>query len=193
MARETGFRITGGTRRGLTLKAPATLKVRPMQGQIREALFNILGQKVQDASVLDLFSGTGSIGLEALSRGAATCAFFEFHPAPYRTLIENIRRAGFQTETRVFRRDLRNLTAFPETGFEPFNLLFLDPPFPFHDPPRPRDLSPLIHCLSAGERLANDATLILQLRKKQKPPAELGILHFHRARDYGSVTLNFYL
>ncbi|MFH2133545.1 MAG: RsmD family RNA methyltransferase, partial [bacterium] len=77
MPRGNKFRLTGGSCRGQALFGPPNTKTRPMQGFLREAIFNILGPEVQEASVLDLFSGTGSIGLEALSRGASGCAFFE--------------------------------------------------------------------------------------------------------------------
>ena len=192
MSSSNRFRITAGTLRGRRLHAPSTPAVRPMQGAVRESLFNILGPSVREASILDLFSGTGSIGLEALSRGAASCVFVENYGPSLRVLERNIREAGMETRCRVLRLNLLTVRSFPLTGLEPFHGIFLDPPFRFHDPPKPRSLSPLLARIHDQGLLAGDAFLVLQIRSIQAPPDPLGPFRLSRRREYGSISLLFY-
>jgi 16S rRNA (guanine966-N2)-methyltransferase len=192
MPRGSKFRITGGARKGHSLLVPSSVGVRPMQGFIREALFNILGSRIEGGSVLDLFSGTGSIGLEALSRGASSCVFFEYHRDPHRVLIQNIKTLRVEATSKVFRVNLLYIKSFPASGFEPYDFIFLDPPFPFHDPTTRKDLNPMIHQLGHQGLLAADPLLVLQLRKKHKSPPNMGFLSLSESRNYGSVSLNIY-
>jgi 16S rRNA (guanine966-N2)-methyltransferase len=125
------MRIVGGRLRGRKLAAPASQAIRPTSDRLREALFNILahayGDPVSGARVLDLFAGTGALGLEALSRGAAFVLFVE-DGAEARALIrENVEALGLGGVTRIFRRDATKLG--PVHPLEPFTLAFLDPPY----------------------------------------------------------------
>jgi 16S rRNA (guanine966-N2)-methyltransferase len=125
------MRIVGGRLRGRTLAAPRTNLIRPTADRLREALFNILvhayDDPVTDARVLDLFAGTGALGLEALSRGAAFALFID-DDAQARALIrENVATLGLGGVSRIFRRDAANLGA--AHPLEPFSLAFLDPPY----------------------------------------------------------------
>ncbi len=125
------MRIVGGRLRGRTLAAPKSQAVRPTSDRLRETLFNILahayGDPVTGARVLDLFAGTGALGLEAMSRGAAYALFVE-QGAEARALIrENVEALGLGGITRIFRRDAGKLG--PAHPVEPFSLIFLDPPY----------------------------------------------------------------
>jgi len=164
------FRITGGTHKGHVLSAPKNLRTRPMQGFLREALFNILGPQTVNASVLDLFSGTGSIGLEALSRGASHCAFFESYLPAVKVLKNNIRSFGFGNITKVFHINLLQIKEFPRTGKEPYDLIFLDPPFSFHEIPERASLDRIVQLIYDQGIMSENVSLILQVRKQQKPP-----------------------
>jgi len=125
------MRIIGGRLRGRTLVAPKSQAIRPTADRLREALFNILVHAYADplsgARVLDLFAGTGALGIEALSRGA-TFALFVDEAAEARALIrENVAALGLGGVCRIFRRDATRLgAAYP---VEPFSLVFLDPPY----------------------------------------------------------------
>ncbi|HEY8450065.1 MAG TPA: RsmD family RNA methyltransferase [Bacillota bacterium] len=100
------MRIIAGEARGRPLRVPAGRKVRPTSDRVREALFNILGAAVVGRPVLDLFAGSGALGLEALSRGAARAIFVEHDPQVVRILAENVRRLGFEERARIVREDV---------------------------------------------------------------------------------------
>jgi 16S rRNA (guanine966-N2)-methyltransferase len=128
------MRIVGGRLRGRTLAAPksnATHAIRPTADRLRETLFNILvhayDDPIIDARVLDLFAGTGALGLEALSRGAAFALFVDDGAEARALLRENVAALGLGGATRVFRRDATKLGAAHPV--EPFALAFLDPPY----------------------------------------------------------------
>jgi len=125
------MRIVGGQYRGRNLAAPKSQAVRPTADRLRESLFNILthayGDPVTGARVLDLFAGTGGLGLEALSRGAAFVLFVD-DGAEARALIrQNVETLGAAGVTRIFRRDATRLGAVHPS--EPFSVVFLDPPY----------------------------------------------------------------
>jgi 16S rRNA (guanine966-N2)-methyltransferase len=126
------MRIVGGQFRGRRLATPQHEGLRPTSDQVREAVFNILAHGVPDltladAKVMDLFAGTGALGLEALSRGASFCLFVE-QDADARGLIRrNIELLGLAGVTRIFRRDATNLGPAGHRGG--FSLVFLDPPY----------------------------------------------------------------
>ena len=125
------MRIVGGQFRGRTLATPKTLAVRPTADRLREALFNILvhayGDPVAGARVLDLFAGTGALGLEALSRGAAFALFIDDAAEARALMRENVEALGLGGMSRIFRRDATKLGAAHPV--EPFSLVFLDPPY----------------------------------------------------------------
>ncbi|ASV84022.1 RNA methyltransferase, RsmD family [Ochrobactrum quorumnocens] len=125
------MRIVGGKFRGRALVTPTTNSIRPTTDRTRESLFNILAHsfpdKVEGGRVLDLFAGTGALGLEALSRGARYAVFVEESAEGRGILRQNIEAFGLQGLTKVLRRDACKLG---EAGtMEPFDLIFADPPY----------------------------------------------------------------
>lgn len=125
------MRVSGGNFGGRTLKAPSSQNIRPTSDKLRQAVFNILmhgyGDPVTDARVLDLFAGTGALGIEAISRGAAFALFVE-EAAEARALIRtNVETLALTGVTKIFRRDATKLG--PRGAFEPFSLVFCDPPY----------------------------------------------------------------
>ena len=125
------MRIVGGRLGGRTLAPPRSQAIRPTADRLRESLFNILihayGDPVTGARVLDLFAGTGALGLEALSREAAFALFVDDAAEARALLRENIAALGLGGVTRIFRRDATRLG--PAHPLEPFSLVFLDPPY----------------------------------------------------------------
>ena len=126
------MRVVAGRFRGRALVAPDDMSIRPTSDRVRESVFNILAHGVEDftltgARVIDLFAGTGALGIEAVSRGAAFCLFVE-EAAEARALIRrNVEALGLTGETRIFRRDATDLG--PAGNMEPYGLAFLDPPY----------------------------------------------------------------
>jgi 16S rRNA (guanine966-N2)-methyltransferase len=125
------MRIVGGRLGGRTLAAPKSQAIRPTSDRLRESLFNILahgyGDPIAGARVLDLFAGTGALGLEAMSRGAAFALFIDDGAEARALMRQNVEALGLGGVTRIFRRDATRLGAVHPNA--PFGLVFLDPPY----------------------------------------------------------------
>src|SRR5213082_477904 len=125
------MRIVGGRLKGRNLASPSSQRIRPTADRLRESLFNILihsyGDPITRARVLDLFAGTGALGIEAISRGAAFALFVDNGAEARALLRNNVEALGLGGVTKVYRRDATNLG--PAHPMEPFSLVFLDPPY----------------------------------------------------------------
>lgn len=123
------MRVISGTRKGIRLASFKGRKIRPTSDRTKELIFDVLGQVVRDASVLDLFAGTGGLGIEALSRGAAKAIFVDNHYAAIRIITENIGKTGFEARSEVLKRPvIKALEAFSENATQ-FDIIFADPPY----------------------------------------------------------------
>jgi 16S rRNA (guanine966-N2)-methyltransferase len=152
------MRIVGGRLRGRPLAGPKSQAIRPSSDRLRESLFNILshayGDPVTDARLLDLFAGTGALGLEALSRGAAFTLFVD-NGAEARAIIrQNVEALGLGGVSRIFRRDATSLGA--AHPLEPFALVFLDPPY------RKGLAERALLSTRAGHWLTSDALIVVE-------------------------------
>ncbi len=121
--------LTGGLDAGRRLKSPAPRLARPTTALLRQAVFNTLGRRVGDARVLDLFAGAGTMGLEALSRGARHCTFVDSSGACASIVRENLRLAGHTEEAAVFCSDACSWLRQHGSELVDFDLVFLDPPY----------------------------------------------------------------
>ena len=122
--KKTGVRITSGKYKDKPLHSPGTLATHPMSARARLGLFNMLGS-VEGLKVLDLYAGTGALGLEALSRGAASATFVEIQPQTAHLLKNNLRTAGVTEPFVVYTADAQRVVLKPE-----YDLIFVDPPYP---------------------------------------------------------------
>ncbi len=152
------MRIVGGRLRGRALAVPRSNIIRPTADRLRESIFNILvhayGDPISGARTLDLFAGTGALGLEALSRGAAFVLFIDERPEARALIRENVAALGLGGVTRIFRRDAAKLG--PAYPIEPFSMVFLDPPYG-------RGLAePALHAARTGAWLAPDAQVVVE-------------------------------
>jgi 16S rRNA (guanine966-N2)-methyltransferase len=147
-------RVVAGEFKGRRLRAPRGMRTRPTADRVREALFSMLGD-VSDARVLDLYAGTGALGIEALSRGAASALFVEREPRAAAAIEENLRSLGL--DQAVLRRDALR---FLGRGEGTFDLVFCDPPYDFV----PRIAGPLAERLPAV--LAEDARIVTESVKR---------------------------
>ena len=124
---EARLRIVGGKFAGRDLTSPADFRVRPTAEHVRGEVLDLLGADLRGARVLDLFAGTGALGLEALSRGAQSADFVEFRPASLHALRANIGALRLRDRTRVFKRDAVQFAAALSAGS--YDIAFVDPPY----------------------------------------------------------------
>jgi 16S rRNA (guanine966-N2)-methyltransferase len=121
------MRVIAGDYRGRRLQAPPGAKTRPTSDRVREALFSVLGDRVHGARVLDLFAGSGALGIEALSRGAAEATFVDDAPGAIRAVKANLDMLGAEAEVR--RADVRRFLGGARAAARQYDLVFLDPPY----------------------------------------------------------------
>ena len=177
-------RIVGGSLRGRRLRVPDR-GVRPTSEKAREAIFDILGPgPVQGARVLDLFAGTGAMGIEALSRGAERADFVDGSKSAARALSENLSALGLDTQARVHQADLIR-PALPTGLRGPWGLIFLDPPYD-------EEAGPLwVEALARASSIEPDGYLVYERRKGAAAPQPAG-LTLADERTYGDTTVAFY-
>jgi 16S rRNA (guanine966-N2)-methyltransferase len=120
------MRITGGMYKGRIIKAPKIRDIRPSTEKTREAIFSVLGGDIFDASVADLFCGSGALGLEAISRGAKSAFFVDLHPTAIAAAKTNIRALGLESRTRVM---IKNAIKLPVAQLNGIGIIFADPPY----------------------------------------------------------------
>lgn len=180
-------RIAAGALKGLTLRAPR--HIRPTSDKVRQALFNILGSRVPGARVLDGFAGSGALGLEALSRGAARVVFLESHPAcvaAIRQHLGRVRPGAVTGHGEVVRGDvLRALRALARRG-ERFDLILLDPPY--EGEWGRKTLNAVADC----GILPPAGFLCLEHARANQPPSQIGPLALVTQHRYGETVLSFY-
>lgn len=180
------MRIVGGRFGGRSLSTPGSQAIRPTSDRLREALFNILvhsyGDPADGARVLDLFSGTGALGLEALSRGAAFVLFVDDAAAARALIRGNVDALGAGGATRIFRRDATRLG--PAHPIEPFTLAFLDPPY------GKRLAERALASARDGGWLAPGALIVVEEATDAGFASPSGFEEIER-RDYGDTQLTF--
>lgn len=180
------MRIIAGTAKGTRLRAPKGLEVRPTLDRVREALFSILGPRLEGARFLDLFAGTGANGIEALSRGAAACVFVDNEPRALEAIRANLERA------RVAQRaDVRHLTL--PAGLMalagnagPFDIVFADPPYDY------REHAALMDFLWKSSLLAPEGLIVVEHPVRRPVDATAAAYKWKRTALYGDTALSFY-
>jgi len=154
------LRVIAGSLRGRRLVAPAGESVRPTKDIVREAVFSALVARdaVADAAVLDLYAGTGALGVEALSRGAARAVFVERDAAALAAITQNVEQFDLGSRARIVRRDVTRFLAGPPPPEAPFGLVLADPPYDTSD----ADVAALLQALSAPDWLTDDALVTVE-------------------------------
>lgn len=174
--------ITGGEARGRRISSPEGLAVRPTASKIRQAFFNILGYRVREAEFLDVFAGSGLMGLEALSRGAQSLTCIEENKKMVRAIETSIQTLGF--EGNVVAGDFRQV--IPRLEGRKFDIIFGDPPYksPFG--------TTLLRLVDKHNLLADDGILAIEHQKGHKFPADLERLSLTDCRTYGGTGISFF-
>jgi len=178
------IRILGGKWKGQLLRVPQHGKVRPTSSKIRQAVFNICQFFIENARVLDLYAGSGAIGLEALSRGASCATFIENDPHSFRYLTENIKKlAGpHHKDAIALKGDAFHLI---QNLQNPFDFIYIDPPYDYPH------LDDLLHRVENQNLLTNNGTLFLET-PAQDPAPQASTLHFDTTYQYGKTALHRY-
>lgn len=177
------MRVIAGSAKGRTLVAAPGSGTRPISDRVKESLFNILGQAVVDSRVLDLFAGTGSVGIEALSRGAEKAVFVEKNRRAVETIHKNLRTTGLSARSEVLQADVFTYLRNPRE--QRFDFIYVAPP-------QYKGLwLDTLHALDRATWLAPDGEIIVQIFPKELVPFELSTLSVFDKRKYGSTLLLF--
>ena len=181
----SALRIISGTHRGKQLQPFPGKKIRPTGDRLREAIFNILSDRVHLAVVLDLFAGTGALGIEALSRGAYTATFIEKDNVAVSIRRENIRSCNLKEKTQVIQWDvLKNLNCI-QSITPRFNLVFIDPPY------QKDMLRPTLQQIHDSRALQNKAYLVVEHSRFDVIPNTVEAFHLKDERKYGKTLVSF--
>jgi 16S rRNA (guanine966-N2)-methyltransferase len=185
------MRVIAGTYRSRIFKSLKGLALRPTSDRLRETLFNVLAPNIAGSRFLDLFAGTGAIGIEALSRGAAEVVFIENH-APAVTLIRrNLESLGINSGATVLAvdvlRGLALLASQKQSSAPGYDFVFLDPPYAAAE-----DYFRVLEFLGSTELLAPGGIVIAEHRRNFDLPEEAGALRGFRVLKQGDAALSFY-
>ncbi len=188
------MRIISGEAKGIRLSALNSKKTRPILDRAKESLFSILGDSVIDSAVLDLFAGTGSLGIEALSRGARKCLFVDNSTNAIRVIKRNLQEADLIKRTVVLKINVFRLLGFLKNKNIRFDIMLVAPPYKLLDiecGDRKRIFSLLEECISK-QIINDDGTIVLQHHKKQKINQEcFKQLKVIDERQYSNTQLTF--
>ncbi|MBN1573293.1 MAG: 16S rRNA (guanine(966)-N(2))-methyltransferase RsmD [Deltaproteobacteria bacterium] len=179
--------ITAGELKGRKLFTPKDRSVRPTGARVREALFSIIGDAVTDALVLDLFSGAGTIGIEALSRGADRCTFVDKSEKALEVLKRNIRELGIRERTSIIPLDAAKAIKMVKRNGEKFDIVFLDPPYRQFN-----QTQELILSISSEDIVNQSGILIWEHDSKRSPEDLYGSLKRENTKRYGDTSISFF-
>lgn len=180
------MRIIGGVRRGKKLFSPPDRSIRPTADRVREAIFNILAHRILGARVLDLFAGTGAMGLEALSRGAEHAVFIDNQPTALSLIKKNVQACGWTERTDVIRWNLGLNLKCIRSRMHPFNLVFIDPPY------RSQMISEVLRHLDDSRALAGETQIIIEHASGDIPETWPAIFNLDDRRAYGKTLVSFF-
>jgi 16S rRNA (guanine966-N2)-methyltransferase len=179
-------RIIGGSGKGRRLKSPRGHMTRPTASRVRQALFDVLAGEVPGCRFLDLFAGSGGVGLEACSRGAASAVLVEVDSVAARSIRHNVGALGAGALARVVRGDVRTALSRLAASGEQFGIVFLDPPYG-------SDLyEPVLSALASGSVLAPGGLVVAEHFHKRALPETIGRLARARILRVGEQCLSFY-
>lgn len=181
------MRVTGGRLRGRPLTPLKGVRIRPTADKVKEAIFSLIGQDLEEVKALDLFAGTGSLGIEALSRGARWVLFVDHSPASVRLIRDNLALCGCDRLGEVIRRDLsQGLPKRCELLQGEIDLVFMDPPY------GQGHIPPLLGALVSGRILKEQSFVVVESAKNEQLPESCGPLALVKARTYGDTKVSIY-
>lgn len=183
------MRIISGSARGRRLLSPKNFRIRPTADRVKESLFNILtvlmGSFVQ-CRALDIFAGTGNLGIEALSRGASHAVFVDSHKDSITLINKNLRLCGFVERARVINAEAVAGLGLLEKGEAPFQLVFIDPPY------RKGHAERTLEYLAASALIGGGSLVVVEIASDEVLPPEFGSLKEFDRRVYGDTVIAFF-
>lgn len=180
------MRVISGSAKGRKLKAPPGLDTRPITDMIKGALFNIWGSKVAGSKLLDLFAGSGSVGIEALSRGAEKVFFVDKSNQAVRVIKENLSHCGFEKVGHVYHGDIFQALGVLARQGELFDLIYIDPPFT-----NSQIFSEVMELLDRTDIYGENADIVLRTPRKMEMPSFIRLKKY-RHKSYGESSLHYY-
>jgi len=187
------MRIIGGIYKGINLYTPQDADVRPALARMKNSLFNILMGRFEGKTVLDLFAGTGSLGFEAISRGAKTCLFVENNHSCFDSIQKNISKLRLENVARVLFTDAFDIISYAMKNDEKFDYIFIDPPYRYYDEkPLKEKILKLIDDLAEKNIITKNGMVIVEHRARQIKGDEFNNLAVVDSRDYGQTSLSFF-
>jgi 16S rRNA (guanine966-N2)-methyltransferase len=178
------MRVISGVAKGRRLKLPKGSNIRPTLDKIKEALFNILGQDISGKEVLELFAGSGALGIEALSRGAERVTFVDSNLGSIRVIKENLKNLNFMNRSIVLNLDVRQAISYLERKKRKFDLILADPPYGKAKIP--------LKNLAESDILKNHFIIVIEHYKKDSLVEEEAGLRRIKLARYGDTLLSFY-
>lgn len=180
------MRVIAGSAKGRQLKAPRGMNTRPTADRVKEALFNILGLRIVDSLFLDLFSGTGNMAIEAISRGAQKAVLLERQRNALQVIKANLTLTGFDAQAEVMAMDVQQGLALLGQRMTTFNIIFIDPPY------LKGYEQPTLEGIINNNLLAGGGIVVIESSKLDRLPALVGNLVGIRQERYGDTVLSFY-
>ena len=181
------MRITGGRSRGRILAPLKGWHIRPTSDKVREAIFNLIGQDMSGLKVLDLFAGTGSLGLETLSRGACSVMFVDHATQSIKMIKKNLEICGFEPAGHIIKKDLTiDLPKQHPMMKDHMDLVFIDPPY------GKNLIKPILGGLFKREALKPSSIVVTESSKTDDLPTEVGNIHLFDTRIYGETKIDIY-
>lgn len=182
------MRVIAGTHRGRRLYGPRTLTLRPTSDRVREALFSILGNRLKNGRFLDLYAGTGAVGIEAVSRGAGHVTSVESDRDALKLLHQNLELCRIGDELTVRSQTVQQFLTHPGQWNGPYDIVFADPPYA-----EASELPAVLAESRTQDLLASDSWLVIEHAVKTTLPMSLGYTQFLRQYRYGDTALSLYV
>lgn len=180
------MRIITGIAKGRKLNTPDGMDTRPTADRVKESLFNIIASKIRGARVLDLYAGTGNLGLEAISQGASSCIFVEHNRTTYNILNENIMMLGFQDKTEKNNGDAIATLGVLHRKDKKFEVILLDPPYGMGL------ITTSLVNIDKYELLGIDGIIVGEYDINDVVPEKIGKLALYRTEKYGRTKISFW-
>ena len=181
------LRIISGTAGGIQIKTPDTNKTRPTLDRVKESVFSILQPYIEDTRVLDLFAGSGNLGLEALSRGSVSAIFVDESKICKAIIEENIKRTRMEDKAQILLIDVFKGITLLATQGKQFDMIFMDPPYSRNF------VNKTLQLLEKNDIIVENGLVAVEHHEDEQPPDVIGTLTKMRSKSYGDTIFTFYV